>query len=360
MNEEKSQITKKVIAQKLEFLVPGMELAYDVSDDSGSVLASAGTVVNKSLIEKLRNRKIEKIDIISEIEDTPINPIVDPKVQQFLNSYTQSVTVVKKAFDDIRNSHDVPVEAFEQTADGIVENVSDSINIIDQIYDLPVCDDYTFRHSVNVSAIAALIATWLKYPADSVSAIALAGLLHDVGKSQLPAEILNKPYKLDPKEYRLYQSHTQLGYDLVSKKPNVARSVLAAIKDHHERVDGSGYPRQLMADDIHPYAKIIAVADIFDESLTINCETPGVVSPYLSLDKVRSEIHLLDAKTCITFTDNMMNFLSGNRVMLTNKEEGRVVFINKDRPAHSMVQKDDGTVLNLAEMDDVCIHYVIK
>lgn len=353
----KSQVTKKIVEQKIEFVVPGMELARDICTDNGSILASESTIINKSLIEKLKNWNIEKVGIIAEITD---NPIVDPKIQQFLNSYNQSVTVVQQAFDHIRQSQEVPIETFTQTADEIVDNISDSSNIIDKIYNLPNCDDYTFRHSVNVSAIAALIATWLKFPQESISAVALSGLLHDVGKSQLPPEILNKSYKLAPKEYELYQTHTAIGYDLVNKIPNIAQSILLGVLDHHEREDGSGYPKQLRLDDIHPYAKIIAVADMFDESLTINCDTPGAISPYLSLDKLCNEIYLIDAKTCITFTKNMMNFLAGNRVALTNRQQGRVVFVNKDKPSHSIVQQDDGTVIDLSETKDLCIHYVVK
>ncbi len=353
----KSQAVKKIIEQKVEYLVPGMEVAREIYTDDGSVLAIESTIINKSLIEKLKNWKIEKVDIIAEITD---NPITDPKIQQFLNSYNQSVTVVQQAFDNIRQSQEVPIETFTQTADEIVDNVSDSSDLIDQMYNLPNCDDYTFRHSVNVSAIAALIATWLKFPQESISAIALAGLLHDVGKSQLPPEILNKPYRLAPKDYELYQTHTAIGYDLVNKIPNIAQSILSGIMDHHEREDGSGYPKQLRSDDIHPYAKIIAVADMFDESLTINCDTPGAISPYLSLGKLRKEIYLVDAKACITFTENMMNFLSGNRVMLTNNQQGRVVFVNKDKPSHSIVQQDDGTVIDLSATKDISIHYVVK
>lgn len=353
----KSQTTKKIIEQKVEYLVPGMEVGHDIYTADGSALANEGTIINKSLIEKLKNWKIEKVDIFAEITD---NPIVDPEIQQFLNSYNQSVTVVQQAFDNIRQSQEVPIEAFTQTADDIVDNISDNSNLIDQIYNLPKCDDYTFRHSVNVSAIAALIATWLKFPSESISAIALAGLLHDVGKSQLPLEILNKPYKLAPQEYELYKTHTAIGYELANKIPNIAQSVLLGIMDHHEREDGSGYPKQLRSDDIHPYAKIIAVADMFDESLTINCDTPGAVSPYLSLSKIRDEIPRIDAKAGIIFMDNMMNFISGNRVMLTNNQQGRVVFVNKDKPSHSIVQQDDGTVIDLSANKDISIHYVVK
>jgi len=353
----KSQAIQKIVEQKVEFLVPGMELARDIYTESGSVLATSSTIINKNLIEKLRKWNIDKVEIITEITT---NPVVDPKIQKFINSYNQSVIIVQKTFDNIRQTQEVPIETFARAADEIVDSVSTTGNVIDQLYNLPECDDYTFRHSVNVSAIAALIATWLKFPPDSISAIALVGLLHDVGKSQLPAEILNKPYMLASKDYELYKTHPSIGYDLVCKIPNIAQSVLLGILDHHEREDGTGYPKQLSSEDIHPYAKIIAVADMFDEMLTINCDTPGALSPYFSLEKVRNEIYRLDTKVCMTFTDNMMNFLSGNLVALSNGQQGRVVFVNKDKPSHSIVQQEDGTVIDLSEKKDLYIHYVIR
>jgi putative nucleotidyltransferase with HDIG domain len=354
MNSIKSQ---KTVEQEIEFLVPGMELARDVYTNRGKILANKSTIINSALIENLQKWDIDKVSIISEIIS---NPITDPKIQKFINNYNKSVTTIQKTFDDIRQTQEVPIETFTHIADDLVDDISATSNVIDQLYNLPQCDDYTFRHSVNVSAISALIATWLKFPASSISAIALAGLLHDVGKSQLPTEILNKSQRLLPNDYELYKTHTTIGYNLVNKIPDIAQSVFSGILDHHEREDGTGYPKQLTSESIHPYAKIIAIADLFDESLTINCDTPGALSPYSSLDKLRRDIYSVDAKTCITFTENMMNFLSGNQVVLTNGQQGRVVFVNKDKPSKSIVQQDNGNVIDLSESGNLCIHYIIR
>jgi putative nucleotidyltransferase with HDIG domain len=289
------------------------------------------------------------------------NPIVNPKMQKFLNTYNQSVLVVQKAFDDIRSTQEVPLDTFTATAADIAESVTEAGNVIDRLYNLPPCDDYTMYHSVNVSAISALIATWLKYPFEQVNAISLAGLLHDVGKSLLPPELLHKPYKLSPEEYEQYMKHVSYGYELVSKIPDISQSITAAVFQHHERRDGSGYPGGLTDDYIHPYAKIVAVADLYDEGLTINSENPqSMLSPYCSLQKLWDEVCRLDPKACITFADSMADFLSGNRVALTDGREGRVVFINKAKPSLSIVQLDDGSVVDLSEQLEVRIHYVVR
>lgn len=351
------KVNKKIIEKQVEFLVPGIQLAHDVCSNDNQVLVSKDTILSQQIINKLLSWDIFKVSVITEVAD---NPITNPQLQEFINTYNKSVTVVQKAFDQIRETQEIELSTFTKTADSIVENVTSAGNIIDQLYNLPKCDDYTFHHSVNVSAIAALIALWLNYPPDSVSAISLAALLHDVGKSQLPPDILNKTYKLDDASYELYKKHTQYGYDLVSKVPGIAKSVLAGIGDHHEREDGSGYPNRLSSSHIHPYAKIIAIADLYDESLTINCDEPGKLSPYCSLERLRNEICRIDAKSCMIFLQNMNNYLSGNTVELNDGRTGRVVFINKDKPSLSMVQLADGAVLDLSDDPSLRINYVLR
>lgn len=350
---------RKIIEQRIEFLVPGMELARDICSSDGKVLFNKNSILSQHNIVKLSNWQIPKIFVYAEVETT--NPIVDPKLQKFLNTYNQTVTVVQQAFDDIRSTQEIPIDSFSAAADDIAATVAEAGNVIDRLYNLPPCDDYTMYHSVNVSAISALIAIWLKYPPESVNAISLAGLLHDVGKSLLPPALLNQPHRLSPEEYEQYMKHVAYGYELVSKIPNISQSITAAVFQHHERRDGTGYPGGISEAYIHPYAKIVAIADLYDEGMTINREnTQAMLSPYLSLQKLRDEVCRLDPKICITFADNMMNFLSGNRVALTDGRQGRVVFINKEQPALAMVQLDNGTVIDLSESHGVSIHYIVR
>ncbi len=350
---------RKIIEHRTEFLVPGMELAHDICSHDGKVLFAKNSILSQHNIQKLGNWQIPKVFIYNEV--TSANPLVSPKLQKFLNTYNQSVLVVQKAFDDIRATQEIPLETFTATAADITANVTEAGNVIDRLYNLPPCDDYTMYHSVNVSAISALIATWLNYPPEQVNAISLAGLLHDVGKSRLSPELLHKPFKLPTADYERYKKHVAYGYELVSKIPTISQSITAAVFQHHERRDGSGYPGGITDYYIHPYAKIIAVADFYDESLTINREDPYArLSPYLSLQKLRDDLYRLDPKVCIIFIDSMSNFLSGNRVALTDGREGRVVFINKEKPSVSMVQLDNGSVIDLSEQQEVSIHYVLR
>ena len=350
---------RRIIEQRIEYLVPGMKLSRDVCSNDGKILFSQNSILTQHTIQKLNNWQVSTVSVYTEV--TILNPLVDPKLQKFLNTYNQSVTVVQKAFDDIRATQDIPLDTFTTTADELAAGVAEAGNVIDRLYNLPPCDDYTMYHSVNVSAISALIATWLNYPPDSVNAISLAGLLHDVGKSRLPVELLNQPNRLPPDSYEQYMKHVAHGYHLVSKLSTISPSITAAVFQHHERRDGSGYPGSITDYYIHPYAKIVAVADLYDEGMTINCENPqSRLSPYLSLQKLREEVYRLDPKICIIFADNMTNFLSGNRVALTDGQQGRVVYINREQPARSMIQLDNGLVLDLSEQSEINIDYIVR
>ncbi|MCX7780460.1 MAG: HD domain-containing protein [Negativicutes bacterium] len=349
--------SRRIVEHRPAHLVEGMEIARDIFAADGTVLVSGGTILNRTTIEKLGKWQVAKVPVFSQVN---ANPLSDPKLKQFLHTYQHSVHAVERAFHLIRETGDVPVDALAKTADAITGDVCEVGNAVDQLYHLPPCDDYTLRHSVNVSVVAALIAMWLKLPADIVSAVALTGLMHDIGKAKLPPAILNQTRKLSASDYAEYMRHPVLGLELLADRTDIAWSVKTGILQHHEREDGSGYPRGLMARDIHPYAKIVAVADRYDEELTINLEPDKVVSPYTSLEILWDAVNSLDAKTCITFYDNMTNFLSGNIVRLSDGRQGRVVYVNKDWPSRSMVQLDCGDVLDLMEQPDVCIQYLIR
>jgi len=342
---------------RTEHLVPGMELARDIHSSDGKILASAKTIISHYTINKLKKWDIPTADIISEVMT---NSIVDPKLQKFVNSYNKSVVVIQQAFENIRATQEIPLDTFTATADEIAENVQVVGNIVDRLYDLPAFDDATFQHSVNVGVISALLATWLEYPQSIINAVSLAGLLHDVGKAQIPVALLNRPDKLSPEDYEHYKKHAAFGFEMVRNQTDLALSVKSGIIQHHERVDGSGYPYNLPSDKIHPYAKIIAIADVYDEALTISRDPAISYSPYAGLEKVTQSKHCLDTEFCLKFTSRMLNFLSGSIVALSDGRHGRVVCLNKEQPSRSTVQLTDGTVVDLREEADLRIHYVIR
>lgn len=124
-------------------------------------------------------------------------------------------------------------------------------------------DDITFIHSVNVSFLTVLIAQEMGYGEKCLKEIAWGAFLHDLGKLNVPKNILNKPGKLTDDEYRLIKKHPEYGMELIEPF-NFFVNIQMAVVQHHERWGGIGYPLGLREEEIHPYAQIVAVADVFD------------------------------------------------------------------------------------------------
>ena len=118
-----------------------------------------------------------------------------------------------------------------------------------------------FTHSRQVAKISAWLAESIGYSPDEAAVVEQAGLFHDIGKSDIPKQILNKPGALTQDEYAIVKTHTALGYNKIIEAINALTIAAAVCRDHHERPDGSGY---YGSRDTHPYAKLIAVADVFD------------------------------------------------------------------------------------------------
>jgi len=128
-------------------------------------------------------------------------------------------------------------------------------------------DPYTAGHQERVARLADAIARELALPEQQIQGLYLAGIVHDVGKIDIPAEILNKPGKLSKLQYQLIQAHAEAGYDIV-KGVDFPWPIAEMVRQHHERLDGSGYPRGLMGDAILPEAKILAVADVVESMMS--------------------------------------------------------------------------------------------
>lgn len=140
---------------------------------------------------------------------------------------------------------------------------SDSIDII--IKELENYDDNTYIHSVRVCVLAVAIGKLLGFSNDRLAELALAGLLHDIGKLFIPVSIINKPSRLDDIERAIINSHTAYGaYFIKESYPNISDEVMYGVYEHHEKLDGTGYPSRLIGNEISLFGRILAIADIFE------------------------------------------------------------------------------------------------
>lgn len=181
--------------------------------------------------------------------------------------YNLTMATTKTVFDTAYTQNDVGAvaEVVKQIAEHISSRLLGQAVVMRQLFDLMFHDYSTFTHASNVSiySVALARATGITNLTD-LAAIAAGALLHDIGKRHIPPMVLNQPSSLTDKQKRLVRRHPQLGYEDFCHEAELSWGQLMMIYQHHERLNGSGYPVRVTGDEIHPWARLCAVADVFD------------------------------------------------------------------------------------------------
>ncbi len=359
----------------IEDVLPGMEVGRDVLTDGGQVMLTKGTLLTAGAIEGMKMWDITSVMIREKVDaiETPIavaaksvpTPIVEnvplSKAQQeFSTHYELTMMQIKKAFGITREIKEAPVEELKELADQSIFPMLDSIGIINHLQMANQQDDYTYQHSVNVSIIAGVLGKWLGYAGANLTDLVLAGLLHDIGKTQIPLEVLNKPGVLSAKEKEVMQTHSLLGYKLIKDNPKLSSNVIYAVLQHHERMDGSGYPFNVKGAKLHPYAKIIAVADTY-AAMTSQRFYHEKDTPFTVVETMNAEMfNKLDPDICTVFLKNLRNYFVGNIVQLSDGRKAEVVYLGQFIATRPTVCAQDGEFIDLERQKHISIVDVIE
>jgi len=175
-----------------------------------------------------------------------------------------SKAAVVSMFEEVRMGKAVDVGGARQLVEEISDSITRNPGALISLARLKTADDYTYMHSVAVCAMMVALAKQLGFDATKTRSLGIAGLLHDVGKVAMPIDVLNKPGKLTDAEFATMKRHPTEGYKMLSASPGVDAAALDVVLHHHEKIDGSGYPQQLKAEQISVSAKMGAVCDVYD------------------------------------------------------------------------------------------------
>lgn len=332
------------VAIRLDDCEPGMKTAETIFNEYGAVIVGENTILDTHIIRKLQNLGIAKIRIYDESQII----IAANSSDIFKAEYNENVEAVKDMLHTISTGKNIDMEQVQNLSEIIFIRINENRDIISCINQIRDVDDYTYAHSVNVSLICMLIAKWMKHDPDEIRLIVQAGLLHDIGKSLIPREILNKPGKLTKDEFEEIKRHPVYGYRALEKIPGMNKDICRAVLLHHEREDGTGYPMGVKGDQISPIAKIIAVADIYD-AMTSNRIYKAKESPFEVFDMMENETFgYLDPRVVTAFLGNIAAYYIGDFVKLTTGEIGEIVYINPRHASQPVVKVAD-TYIDLSQ-----------
>lgn len=157
---------------------------------------------------------------------------------------------------------------FRSVMDMILNDLSNHKESMIMLTHISAMDDYLYHHSMNVCVYSTMLGMAHGYSRDELMTLGIGALLHDIGKTQIPLELLRKKEPLSEKEYDLIKQHAVYGFQFLKDEPNIPLIAAHCALQHHERMDGSGYPRGLKGDEIHEYARLIGLVDSYDAMTT--------------------------------------------------------------------------------------------
>lgn len=353
-------------------LKPGMKIDQVVVDRMGRNLVERGSILDEYVIDSLIRLGVMAV-YIQDGEYDPDDPDkvlsaaarrnVDRLRTDDRSKVTLSDSVRKRVSEGIQYiysntaSEDL-ANATDSIADELMSAIDNNDAIAIDISALKTSDEYTFKHSVDVATISMILAKQQGLPKKEVYEIGVSGLLHDIGKTKIPNEILNKPSKLDDKEFAIMQQHSVYGYHMISERPEFSREVCLGVLQHHEKMNGKGYPLGVGESKICKYAQILSVSDVYDALVT---ERPykSAFSQRDAVEIIMSMTSELNMAAMKSFLESMILYPVDSLVDLSNGERARVVRNNPHyilRPV--VVGVESGKVYDLGE-DLKCASIII-
>lgn len=359
---------------KTRQLKPGMVIDQSVVDKQGRALIVKGATLDDFQIDGLLRLGVTGIYTRDGEEDEEdLNAIQIPEsIQRVVEKERVEDRAKLKISEDVKKrvgegiqflySDSVESEKFTETANNIAGELQDAIEANDAIAvdigALKVSDEYTFKHSVDVAAMAMIIGKKHGLSDQEVRELGISGLLHDVGKSKIPSEILNKPARLTDEEFDIMKHHSIYGYRILLEKDSFSQAIMMGVLQHHEKINGTGYPLGITGDQMHVYAKIISLADIYDALVTERSYKKGF-SQRDAVEMIMAMTAELDIDAMKSFLGSVILYPVDSIVSLSNGEKAKVVANNPDyilRP--TVVGLKTGRVYNLSE-DLACASVII-
>ena len=189
---------------------------------------------------------------------------------------------IDKLLDDVRLGNSLDTDTARELVGEMAESISRSPNAMLWLTHMKKRDEYTSIHCMNVCILALTFGRTLGLQKDQLDMLGLGALLHDIGKMQVPLEILNKPGRLSEEEFEMVKSHSMNGYNLLRLKKDMPAEVLEIVRSHHERINGRGYPQGLSGDLIDRLTQITSIVDVYDAITSDRCYHDGI-APYEAL-----------------------------------------------------------------------------
>lgn len=346
-------------------LESGQQLARPILSDKGQILIQKNVTLTDKMIERLLQLDVSLVYINDELSE---GITIESPIPEALK--TESIQTVKSLFLDYKSQgHQQKSYLFQHAnskltplVDEIINQIQHTDYLLSMVSDIFISDDFLFEHSINVTIYAVALANELNLSNREIRQLGIGAMLHDIGKIFIPEEIIKKPGRLSEEEFSIIKSHTELGFDFLRQVKDLPLLIAHCAYQHHERLDGTGYPRGIKEDSIHTFGKILAIADVFD-AVTSHRVYRSAMLPEEGLEILYSGSGtLFDKEMVRVFRDNIAIYPNGMTIQLSDQRTAIVVMQNKylnNRPIVRIIKENNEQVtpyeIDLSQCLDVTV-----
>jgi len=340
-------VEKKVKNISIYDLKPNMILS-EALVLNGLTLVTKEVPLNNSMIKKILEFYPSNTISIYLTEEEAMASALQCSRQQVLiqteNTLSEFSNIIDNFLSKIEGNSEPDLTEIRTMSKEILDSFSDYGSILKSITNSRNIDEYLMRHWVNVALLSSMLGTWLNFSRQDLTRLTYAAFLHDVGKTKVNPNILNKSSKLTKSEFEEAKKHSIYSYELVKSIPYLDNSVSLGVLMHHERLDGSGYPLGLKEDKISTFAKIIGITDIFD-AMTSDRIYSKRQNPFKVLEIMQHDcMGLLDYNYLSTFIKQMANYYTGEMVKLSDGSVGKIVKIDLNNISRPLISIDSNFI----------------
>ncbi len=341
---------------------PGMILGRQIYDEFGNLLIGSGVEMDEALIQRLRNLGVSFIyveDELGEGIDLEHDIVSHSLRMEFYHQVKKTYKAIEEGIEAKRSVEEIAACVDRSRLASLVDETIDELSrkknaIVDLLYPKDE-KDYLCMHATNVALLSTFLAFKMGMPVRDIFSVGLGSVFADIGMLFVPKEIREKPGPLSPEEWEIVKKHPEKGFGIV-RKVNLMDAKTASITyQHHERMDGSGYPRALKGDDVFRYARIVAVADVFD-ALTSPRPWREAFLADESISFIEQEVRKgkLDRSVFEVFRKTFAPYPRGTAVLLSDGTIGLVVKNNPadlKRPVVKVIWDMDGNRIPQRSVD---------
>lgn len=358
---------KQIMLHKVKL---GMTIAEDVYRDS-QLLVPKGTIVDDDALNILRYSSIVSVAIYEKDDSKKATATISVPVKthaeqmresaefkQFEENFQKSTESFTYELNDIVNQNKaVDLDSLFDAANDIMAGQTNTYQLMDILSNIRYFDDSTYAHSLNVAMLANILGRWLHMSDKDLKLLTVAGMLHDIGKVQIPPEIIKKPGRLTEEEFNIIKQHPLKGYQLLKSK-NVDENICQAALLHHEKCDGTGYPLKIKGDKINELAKLITIVDVYEAMTANRCYRQGIC-PFAVIHMLEEEGYAkYDPKYLLPFLQGISDTYLHNTILLNDGRQGEVIFTNKTTVSKPGIMVE-GQFIDLAKEPDLNIVAIV-